>query len=97
MKDKIGLYYYPFPQNKRVHMYVREGEGAIWFRLWNADDPELWEEHSWVPYDTIKRAAATYEGKNFAPNQAYDIEVAKVLLRENGSDSDFGIGETSAQ
>jgi len=88
MKDKNGLYYYPFPQNKRVHMYVREGEGTIWFRLWNADDPQLWEKHGWVPYGAIKRAAAIYGGKNFAPNQAYDIELAKMLLSENASDSE---------
>ena len=88
MKDKKGLYYYPFPTNKRVHMYVREGDGIIWFRLWNADDPELWEKHGWVPYDAIKQAATMYEGKNFAPNQAYDIELAKTLLKENEIDSE---------
>jgi hypothetical protein len=82
MKDKTGLYYYPFPQNKRVHMYVREADGAIWFRLWNADDPELWEEHGWVPYGAIKQAAAMSKGKNFDPNRAYDIEVAMMLLKE---------------
>ena len=43
MKDEKGLYYYPFPLNKRVRMYVRETEGEIWFRMWNADDKELWE------------------------------------------------------
>ena len=83
MKDKKGLYYYPFPQNKRVHMYVREGDGTIWFRLWNADDPELWEKHGWVPYGAIKQAADMYKGKNFPPNQAYNIELAKALLEEN--------------
>ncbi|MCK4390089.1 MAG: hypothetical protein KAV83_07625 [Desulfobacterales bacterium] len=82
MKDKRGFYYYPFPQNKRVHMYVREDENGIWFRLWNADDPELWEEHGWVLYDAIKQAAAMYKGKGLDPNQAYDIELAKMLLEE---------------
>ena len=85
MKDKKGLYYYPFPQNRRVHMYVREGEGTIWFRLWHADDPELWEKHGWVPYGAIKQAAAMYKGKNFPPNEAYNIELAKVLLEEDAS------------
>ena len=69
-------------------MYVREGEGTIWFRLWNADDPELWEKHGWVPYSAIKQAAAMYEGKNFAPNQSYDIELAKTLLKENANYSE---------
>jgi hypothetical protein len=45
MKDKRGLYYYPFPQNKRVRMYVRKQADIIEFRLWNQDDPKLWKEH----------------------------------------------------
>lgn len=83
MKDKRGLYYYPFPQNKRVRMYVREAEGTVWFRLWNADDPELWEEHGWVPYGAIKQAAAMSGNNNFNPNQAYDIQMAEMLIKEN--------------
>jgi len=84
MKDERGLYYYPFPQNKRVRMYVREVEGAICFRLWNADDPELWKEHGWVPYGAIKQAAAMSKSKRhaFDPNQAYDVEVAEMLLKQ---------------
>lgn len=82
MKDDKGLYYYPFPDNKRVHMYVREAGGLVWFRLWNADDPELWEEHGWLPHDVIMQAAVVYTGKAFAPNQAYDIQLAKMLLKE---------------
>jgi hypothetical protein len=82
MKDKKGLYYYPFPQNKRVRMYVQKAGGMISFRMWNADVPELWDEHGWVPYDAIKQAAAIYQGNAFNPNQAYDIEIAKVLLKE---------------
>ncbi|MDY6952246.1 MAG: hypothetical protein SWE60_12090 [Thermodesulfobacteriota bacterium] len=82
MKDDRGLYYYPFPQNKRVRMYVREAEGSVWFRLWNTDDPELWNEHGWVPYDAIKQAASMHKHKAFDPNQAYDINVAKMVLRE---------------
>lgn len=83
MKDEKGLYYFPFPQNKRVRMYVREVEGTICFRLWNADDPELWVEHDWVPYGAIKQAATMSKGNKFDPNQAYDIEVAKMLLKES--------------
>jgi len=83
MKDEKGLYYYPFPQNKRVRMYVREAEGTIWFRLWNADDPELWEKHGWVPYGAIKKASAMYKRNNFDPNQAYDIKVAEMMLEEH--------------
>jgi len=83
MKDKRGLYYYPFPQNKNTRMYVREKEGAVWFRLWNADDPKLWEEHGWVPYDAIKQAEALYDGNAFDPAKAYDLQTAEALIREN--------------
>jgi hypothetical protein len=83
MKDKRGLYYYPFPQNKRVRMYVRETGIDIEFRLWNQDDPGLWKSHSWIPYDAIQQATAIYKGGSFDPNQAYDLELAKALLREN--------------
>ncbi|MBW2411599.1 MAG: hypothetical protein JRF72_17515 [Deltaproteobacteria bacterium] len=83
MKDDLGLYYYPFPDNKRVRMYVRKGSDTIWFRLWNADDPKLWEEHGWVPYDAIEQARAIYTGKGFDPRQAYDLDVAKEIIREN--------------
>jgi hypothetical protein len=83
VKDDKGLYYYPFPQNRRVRMYVREDEGTIWFRLWNADDPDVWEQHGWVPYGAIQQAIGMYKGKGFDPRRAYDIQVAEVLLREN--------------
>jgi hypothetical protein len=64
-------------------MYVREDEGTIWFRLWNADDPNVWEEHGWVPYGAIQQAIGMYEGKGFDPRRAYDIQVAEMLLGEN--------------
>jgi len=82
MKDDKGLFYYPFPDNRRARMYVREAEGAIWFRLWNADDPKIWEEHGWVPYGAIQQAIAVYKGGGFDPRRAYDINVAEMLLKE---------------
>ncbi len=84
MKDDRGTYYYPFPQNKRVRMYVREAEGMVWFRLWNEDEPALWDEHGWVPYGAIEQAAAMYSGGAFNPTRAYDVEVARMLLKEEG-------------
>jgi hypothetical protein len=45
MKDKVGIYYYPFPDNKRVRMYVREKSGEIEFRMKNEDDPSVWNDH----------------------------------------------------
>ena len=83
MKDELGKYYHPFPQNKKVRMYVQEEEGNISFRLWNADDPKLWDDHGWIPYEAIKQAAAMYDQKNdFNPNKAYDLDIAKALLKE---------------
>lgn len=88
MEDDRGLYYYPFPDNRRVHMYVREAEGTIWFRLWNADDPKMWEDHGWVPYAAIQQAASMYKGGGFDPRQAYDMKVAEMLLKEKKAESD---------
>ena len=83
MKDEKGLYYYPFPLNKRVRMYVRETDGEIWFRMWNADDTELWDEHDWIPYNAIKKAEHMYQVKDFDPKQAYDIQIAQALIKED--------------
>ncbi len=83
MKDERGKYYYPFPQNKKVRMYVQEKDGMVHFRLWNSDDPKLWEEHGWIPYEAIQQASAMYEQKNdFDPNQAYNLDIAKAALKE---------------
>ena len=80
MKDKNGLYYYPFPSNKKVRMYVSKRNDDVCFRLWNQDDEQLWEEHGWVPWEAIVQAKKVYEGKQFDPNAAYDIQVARALL-----------------
>lgn len=82
MKDELGLYYYPSAGNHRVRMYVKREHGAVWFRMWNADDPQLWDQHDWVPYEAIRRAAEIYTGKSFDPRRAYDIDVAQALLDE---------------
>ncbi|MBW1840914.1 MAG: hypothetical protein JRF27_03365 [Deltaproteobacteria bacterium] len=83
MKDDRGLYYYPFPYNKRVRMYVCKREGEVCFRLWNADDAQLWEQHGWIPYDAIKQATGMYaQKKDFDPDIAYDLEIAQALIKE---------------
>ncbi len=82
MKDEYGVYYYPFPENKRVRMYVKRGDSSVLFRLWNADDSRLWEEHGWIPYEAIQEAKKIYEGRNFSPTRAYDLDIAKAVLRE---------------
>ncbi|MFO7685688.1 MAG: hypothetical protein R6V60_06315, partial [Desulfobacterales bacterium] len=80
MKDERGLYYYPNPGNKQFRTYVRRAEGTFWFRLYNAEDPELWAQHGWIPWEAIQQAAAIYQGDTLDPLQAYDIELAKALL-----------------
>jgi len=81
MKDKRGLYYYPFSQNKRVKMYVQEINNEISFRMWNEDDPMLWEEHGWVDYTAIQHATSMYKGGTFDPKMTYDLELAKETLK----------------
>jgi hypothetical protein len=83
VKDQNGLYYYPFPGNKQIRMYVRSGKGDVEFRLWNQKDPMLWSEHGWVPWGAIQKATSMYQGGNFDPKRTYDLNVAKALLKEN--------------
>ncbi len=83
MQDQRGLYYYPFPKNKRVRMYVRPGADEPEFRMWNQEDPKMWEQHGWVPYSAIEQAMAMYAGGAFDPKVAYDLESANALIREN--------------
>ena len=85
MKDRIGIFYYPFPDNKRVRMYVREKDGEIEFRMRNEDDPRKGTDHGWIPYGAIQQAQVLYAKKGrFDPQRAYDIQVAKVLIRDGG-------------
>ncbi len=87
MKDTNGFYYYPFPENKRVRMYVKKEMDTFFFRLWSADDKQLWTEHGWVPYEAIQKAADLYnteiydQKSRFNPNKAYDLTLAKALLK----------------
>jgi hypothetical protein len=83
MKDKTGLYYYPFPENKQVRMYVRQAQDSVQFRMWQADDPTLWQQHGWVDYDAIIKAASMFSKNSFDPKSAYDIRIAKALIRED--------------
>ena len=82
MKDQRGFYYYPNPVNKAVRMYVRMTGAGVEFRMWNQQDPALWKEHGWVPFDAIQEAAAMYQGGGFDPRKFYDIELARAVLAE---------------
>jgi hypothetical protein len=38
----------------------------------------------WVPYDAIQQAQVLYNKRSgFDPNRAYDIQIAKVLVRDD--------------
>jgi hypothetical protein len=85
MKDNVGIYYYPFPENKRVRMYIREKNSEIEFRMKNQDDPSIWNDHGWIPYSAIQQAQVLYAQRgSFDPGRAYDIKIAAVLIRDGG-------------
>lgn len=88
MKDELGLYYYPAPQNKRIRMYVRHSFGAVEFRIKNDDIPEVWDRHGWVSFEEITQAAAKYKerGRGLDPMLLYDLAVAEKLLSEAGGE-----------
>jgi hypothetical protein len=83
MEDEKGVYYFPFPKNHQVRMYVRKAEGTVWFRLWNKADPALWDDHGWIPWEAVQQAMALRTPENFDPKQAYDLDVARATLKES--------------
>ena len=83
MKDERGLYYYPSLQNRDTRMYVRESDGVIEFRLWSAENPEIWERHEWIPLDVVRKAAKMYKNPERNPLGLYDMDVARRLLRDD--------------
>lgn len=86
MKDERGIYYYPVLQNKKRRMYVRRNGDDIEFRMWDSDDPTVWEDHHWLSIAVIKKAAEiytshpTYTGRS--PLHLYDMDIAKQLLKD---------------
>jgi len=82
MKDERGHYYTPSLQHPEVRMYVRDNDGEIEFRLYNPDEPIIWEKHQWLPIGVIQAAAEQYKERNAERNPMglYDIEIAKKLL-----------------
>lgn len=91
MKDERGLYYFPQPGNAKARVYVRRGaDGGVEFRLWEANHPEVWEEHPWLPTAVLRDAARLYRDERRGPGRGaadplllYDESVAEVLLRED--------------
>jgi hypothetical protein len=85
MKDRVGIYYYPNPENKRVRMYVREKNDEVEFRMRNEDDPSIWNDHGWVPYSAIQQAQVLYQNRGaFDPKLVYDPQIAKALIEDDG-------------
>lgn len=84
MKDDLGLYYLPSMQDAQTRMYVREADGQIQFRLWNAGHAEVWERHEWLPYDVIEAASEMYRERSpdRNPLALYDLAIAKRLLKD---------------
>ena len=85
MQDELGLYYYPVPQNKKIRMYVRKAGDEIEFRMWDSDDPALWEEHAWVCWTVIQKAAELYRKEKRSgvpPVHLYEPEIARQLIAD---------------
>ena len=84
MKDKNGLYYYPYPSDRKTRVYVRKGPGDVEFRLWREEHPEVWERHPWLCYSVVQSAAEMYKesGTGSDPLILYDRNVADALLKE---------------
>ncbi len=83
MHDDTGHYYYPNPADKKVRMYVREcpdAPGEVEFRLFSAENPEIWERHPWLTRDVVIEAAKMYDKPDREPLALYDLGVAKALL-----------------
>ncbi|MBG0777677.1 MAG: hypothetical protein H0S85_14730 [Desulfovibrionaceae bacterium] len=85
MHEPKGKFFYPAPANKRTRMYVRRApDGQIEFRLWSADDPDIWERHGWITRAVVKQAATLYSerGRETDPLALYDTRVADALLKD---------------
>ena len=64
----------------------RGADGEVEFRLWRADQPEVWERHPWISLSVVRSAASLYRRERDAaanPLALYDIAVAKALLQED--------------
>ena len=83
MKDQLGQYYHPDMRDRQTRMYVRKNHGVVEFRMWNANHPEIWEKHGWLPYEVIQQAADLYQGTTSTSLDLYDPAIAKALLKND--------------
>jgi len=86
MKDERGLYYYPSLQSKNTRMYVRKNGAVIEFRLWSAEDPQVWDRHEWIPRDVAEKAMQHYATKGRNPLALYDLDIAQRLIADEERD-----------
>lgn len=86
MRDERGLYYNPSLQNRRTRMYVRHSNNRVEYRMWNADDPEIWEKHDWIPREVVEKASELFKNRDPKRNPLglYDEDIARTLLLEAG-------------
>lgn len=86
MKDERGIYYFPSLQDRSLRMYVRRNEdsGQVEFRMFNAQHPEVWDRHGWLPHEVIVKAAQMFRerGSDRNPAALYDLDVAEKLIAD---------------
>lgn len=87
MKDERGLYYHPQAGNVSARVYVRRGpDNGLEFRLWQAEQPEVWARHPWLDIAVVRNAARLYKEERNPeadPLKLYDPAVAEALLTED--------------
>lgn len=85
MRDEKGFYYFPILEDKQVRMYVRRNSaGEIEYRMWEAQHPEVWEDHQWLTRSLVAQFQEFYQknrkGKT-NPLALYDEKIAEALLK----------------
>lgn len=92
MKDELGFYYHPDPNDWDTRVYVRRNTDATagpenepQFRIWRRNMPQVWDKHGWIGLAFLENAARQYKamGQTTDPMALYDANVAKALLQEN--------------
>lgn len=85
MRDETGAYYFPILGEKNVRMYVRKNDaGEIEYRMWEAEHPEVWEDHQWLTRKMLARFQEFYrQNRNSGadPLLLYDEKIAEALLK----------------
>lgn len=90
LRDERGFYYFPILDDKKVRMYVRRNSaGEIEYRMWEAQHPEVWEDHQWLPRRLLAQFQEFYhKNRNGKANPLtlYDEKIAEALLKNTSAD-----------